>query len=166
MKNIGWFKVPLIECLVLLLVSCSQSTTPNLPNGTMPSLSETAQVIETRPVPASPTEGDAIQMTPTPPTVSNPSLQSLIEKAREDLAQRLSISVNEIILLEVTSVVWPDASLGCPQEGMEFAQVLTPGYLIRLESGNQEFEYHASRGTYIIYCENPTPPIPGTPADI
>jgi len=105
-------------------------------------------------------------MTQPLPTVSDPGLQGLIEKAKEDLAQRLAISVNEIILLEATSVVWPDASLGCPQEGMEFAQVLTPGYLIRLESGNQEFEYHASKRTYIIHCENPTLPVPGTPANI
>jgi hypothetical protein len=77
----------------------------------------------------------------------------------------LSILAAEISLLEATAVVWPDASLGCPQEGMVYAQVLTPGYLIRLQSGNQEFEYHASRGTTIIYCENPSPPVPGTPTD-
>lgn len=105
-------------------------------------------------------------MTPSLPAPADAGLQRLIETAKEDLAQRLAISAKEIILLEATSVVWPDASLGCPQEGMAYAQVLTPGYLIRLEFGNQEFEYHANKGTYIIYCENPTPPVPGTPADI
>ena len=94
------------------------------------------------------------------------SMQNLINKAMADLAQRLAVSLNEIVLLEATSVVWPDASLGCPQEGMEYAQVLTPGYLFRLKSGDQEFEYHASRGTSIVYCENPTPPVPGTPPDV
>lgn len=110
-----------------------------------------------------PTQGDTTQMTPSLPTPADGGLQSLIETAKADLAQRLAVSVNEIILVEATSVVWPDASLGCPQEGMAYAQVLTPGYLIRLESGNKEFEYHASKGTFITYCENPSPPIPGTP---
>lgn len=102
----------------------------------------------------------------TPSLPADAALQNLIDKAIVDLAQRLSISANEIVLLEATSVVWPDGSLGCPQEGMVYAQVLTPGYLIRLRSGVQEFEYHASRDTTVIYCENPTPPVPGTPSDV
>ncbi len=102
-------------------------------------------------------------MTPSLSIPADAGLQNLIDKAITDLAQRLSISVNEIILLEAISVTWPDASLGCPQEGMEYAQVLTPGYLIRLKSGDQTFEYHASQGTTIIHCENPMPPVPGTP---
>ncbi len=102
-------------------------------------------------------------MNPSLPTLTDSGLQNLIEKAKEDLAQRLTISANEIILLEATRVVWPDSSLGCPQEGMAYAQVLTPGYLIQLEYSGNKFEYHASKDTSITYCKNPTPPIPGTP---
>lgn len=105
-------------------------------------------------------------MTPSMPTPVDPALQSLIEKAKEDLAHRLSILGTQINLVEATAVTWPDASLGCPREGMAYAQVLTPGYLIRLEANGKTYEYHASRGTYIIYCENPTPPVPGTPPNI
>ncbi len=104
-------------------------------------------------------------MNPFLPTPFASGLESLIEKAKEDLAQRLSSPVTQINLVEATAVVWPDASLGCPQEGMAYAQVLTPGYLILLELGNKEFEYHSSRDTYIVYCENPIPPVPGTPVD-
>jgi hypothetical protein len=96
-----------------------------------------------------------------PPTISG--LQKLIEAAKEDLAQRLSVSVSQINLVDAQEVVWPDSSLGCPKEGMAYAQVLTPGYLILLQSGDHEFEYHASKGTFITYCENPSPPIAGTP---
>ena len=104
-------------------------------------------------------------MTPSIPIPADPRLQELIEKARTDLAQRLAISVNEIILLEARSVTWPDSSLGCPQEGMGYMQVLTPGYLIKLEFSEQQFEYHAGTKTNVIYCENPTPPVPGMPLD-
>ena len=99
------------------------------------------------------------------PIPTEADMQNLINQAMADLAGRLGVDVNEIILLEMTSVVWPDGSLGCPREGMVYAQVLTPGYLIRLQSGDQIFEYHASRGTTVIFCENPSPPVPGTPAD-
>lgn len=117
------------------------------------------------PAPGIPTQGD-IQMTPSIPSPANPGLQSLIDKAKADLAQRLSISVQNIVLVEATSVVWPNASLGCPQKGMVYAEVLTPGYLIILNADNNEYEYHASRGTQVIYCVNPTPPVPGMPGSI
>jgi hypothetical protein len=106
------------------------------------------------------------KMTPSPPPPVTPQLQKLIDQSRQDLAQRLGINVDDISLLEASSVTWPDASLGCPREGMGYAQVLTPGYLIRLQAGEQEYEYHAGRGMAVIYCENPTPPVPGTPGDI
>lgn len=36
-----------------------------------------------------------------------------------------SISLCQIDLIEVKEVVWLDGSLGCPQPGMEYANVLT-----------------------------------------
>jgi hypothetical protein len=94
-------------------------------------------------------------MTQPVPTVSDPGLQGLIEKAKEDLAQRLSIPVTQINLVEATEVEWSDASLDCPQPGVDYIQVLTPGYRIALEAGGQAYEYHSNRDAYIVYCENP-----------
>ena len=159
------FNINLIWGIAFLLPGCSQIITSDTQNMGTSLPSVITQLAETQSVPSQPTEGDPTQMTQPVPIVSDPGLQGLIEKAKEDLAQRLAVQVNEITLVEATSVVWPDSSLGCPQDGMVYAQVLTPGYLIRLQADQQEFEYHASRGTYIIYCENPTPPVPGTPSD-
>jgi hypothetical protein len=37
-----------------------------------------------------------------------------------------------------------------------YLQVLTPGYLIRLQATERIFEYHSdTRGT-VVYCENPS----------
>jgi hypothetical protein len=105
------------------------------------------------------TEGE-IEMTP---STLDPVLQTLLDQAIADLTQRLAITADQIVLVEARSVTWPDSSLGCPQEGMAYTQVLTPGYLIRLQAGDQEFEYHASSGTTVVYCENPLPPVEGTP---
>jgi hypothetical protein len=115
---------------------------------------------------APPTQGDITQMPTSLPTPADTGIQNLIEKAKEDLAQRLAVSANEINLVEATSVTWPDSSLGCPQKGMVYTQVLTSGYLILLEANGNMYEYHANRNTYVIFCENPSPPVPGTPADI
>ena len=105
-----------------------------------------------------PTLRDTSQMTP-----SIPGMQSLIEKIKEDLAKRLSITMAEIIVVESSEVVWPDSSLGCPQKGMAYLQVLTPGYLILMEYANNQYEYHAGLGQDFIYCTNPTAPIPSPP---
>ena len=116
--------------------------------------------------PVSPlTQESSTQMTPSLSTVTPSGLESLIEKAKEHLAQRLAVSTNEINLVEATSVTWPDSSLGCPQDGMVYAQVLTPGYLILLEHGGNRYEYHASSRDYVTTCENPSPPVPGSPGN-
>ena len=112
------------------------------------------QVTKTQEILASPAEGDATQMNQPLPTSSNSVSQSLIERAKEDLAQRLSISMTEINLVEVVEVEWSDSSLDCPQPGMEYLQVIIPGYRIQLESGGNIYEYHSNRDTYVIYCEN------------
>jgi hypothetical protein len=106
-----------------------------------------------------PTQGNYSQMTP-----YAPELQGLIVKAKEDLAKRLSITAPEINVAEAAEVIWPDSSLGCPQEGMAYAQVLTPGFLILLEYNYAKYEYHAGKGLGVIYCTNPTLPLPGAPS--
>jgi hypothetical protein len=55
---------------------------------------------------------------PSLPIPSIPGLTTLIEKAKEDLAQRLSIPLSQINTVEAKEVFWPDASLGCPQPGL------------------------------------------------
>jgi hypothetical protein len=111
-----------------------------------------------------PSQGEITQM-PTSQLPVDAGLQSLIDKAKADLANRLAVSTNEINLIEATSVTWPDSSLGCPQEGMVYTQVLTPGYLILLEYGGTTFEYHTSSRDSIVTCDNPSPPVPGSPGN-
>lgn len=104
----------------------------------------------------------------TPP--SNPTFEPaaarLAEQARADLAQRSGIPADQIVVSSVQAVTWPDSSLGCPQPGMAYAQVLTSGYLILLEAGGDVYEYHASRTASVFYCADPEPPVPGVPGDI
>jgi hypothetical protein len=145
------FRAILIGLIVFVVSGCSQMITPDTPSGAI-------NVTETQAIPISPTEGDAEQMTPSLPTPADPGLQSLIKKAKEDLAQRLSISANQINLVEAEAVEWSDSSLGCPQPGMDYLQVITPGYLILLEVNTQTYEYHSNRDTYLVYCENSSSP--------
>ena len=106
-------------------------------------------------------------MTPTGTLMpSSEFLDHLVNLAEQDLAERLSIDISQITVIEAKHVVWSDSSQGCPQPGMMYAQVLTPGYLILLSAHNIYYEYHSGQDGEVFYCENPTPPVPGEPSDI
>lgn len=80
---------------------------------------------------------------------------SLVDQAKIDLAARLAIDVNSIEVVSEQVVEWPDSSLGCPQEGMAYLQVITPGTHIQLRVGDQIYSYHSGRGGPPFLCENP-----------
>jgi hypothetical protein len=85
----------------------------------------------------------------------DPSMEAIILQAKNDLSQKTGTDLEKIIVLEVEIVEWSDGSLGCPQPGVMYTQVLTPGYRILLEDNQKKYEYHSSRDVYVIYCENP-----------
>jgi len=111
-------------------------------------------------LPDASSQGDTMEMPPTIPADS--SLQNLIERAKEDLAQRLNILLTEIRLVDAKAVTWPDASLGCPQPGMLYKQVPEDGALIILQAKGITYEYHngGSRGLFLCekVQEKPSPP--------
>ena len=50
-----------------------------------------------------------------------------------------------------------DGSLGCPQPGMNYVMMITPGYLIMLEANGQAYEYHTSMNG-VVWCKEPEAP--------
>lgn len=84
-----------------------------------------------------------------------PGLQPLIDTAIADLANRLSLDRSTIEVVSAQSVVWPDRSLGCPQPGMVYLQVLSEGFHIELRAKGQMYSYHGGAGRGPFLCENP-----------
>ena len=103
----------------------------------------------------SPSQGDVLEVTPTTP--AGAGLQDLIDKAIADLAQRLSIPTDQIKFMEARGVVWPDASLGCPQPDMVYEQVPVEGLLIRLSIGREMYFYHTGSAAEPFLCESTSP---------
>jgi hypothetical protein len=63
--------------------------------------------------------------------------------------------VGDVSIIEIEFRDFSDSSLGCPQPGMMYTQVITPGYRVILEAGGIEYDYRLSRrGSYRL-CENP-----------
>jgi len=78
--------------------------------------------------------------------------QQMVYMAKEDLSKRLGISVDSISVERVDQVDWPDSSLGCPEPGKVYAQVITPGYRILLKADGKTYEYH-SGAMRVLHCE-------------
>jgi len=62
--------------------------------------------------------------------------------ALEDLAQRLSVPVEDIDVLSVEAVDWPDSCLGVPVPDQACLQVITPGFRTSLWHAATTYVYH------------------------
>ncbi len=90
----------------------------------------------------------------TPPAGVDPSLGAVVEQARADLAGRLGVPEAAITVVSAKPVTWPDSSLGCPQPGMAYLQVLTDGSRILLEHADRQYAYHSGgRSPAPFLCE-------------
>jgi hypothetical protein len=83
---------------------------------------------------------------------SNPQAQPAIDAAVRDLTARVNVASSDVHVEQAEAREWSDASLGCPQPGQLYAQVITPGYLIVLSAGGQRYEYHADARGRAILC--------------
>jgi hypothetical protein len=137
-------------CLALVLLACS------LPAAVETTASGGGLTTRT-PAPLKEEE----QMVPTASV--SPGLQPLVDQALEDLAARLGIDAQEIQVVEAKAVVWPDASMGCPQPGMSYKQVPRDGSLIRLAAGGRVYAYHGGGTRAPFLCEQTLQPPKVTP---
>ena len=70
------------------------------------------------------------------------------------LAGKLGVGANELTLVRSSAVEWSDASLGCPQPDMAYAQVVTPGYAITFEHQGESYAVHANGdASYMTSCQ-------------
>jgi hypothetical protein len=92
----------------------------------------------------------------TTPEVFNPipADARAFEAARADLAQSLGIDPLTISRVDVLPVDWPDSCLGLEKPGEACAQMVTPGFRVRLETGGLEYEYHTNQDASSIRRAN------------
>ena len=73
--------------------------------------------------------------------------------ARKLLADEVGVGERGFILDGTESVQWPDASLGCPQEGQGYAQVITPGYKLSFNLAGAPYKVHSNAdGSQMVIC--------------
>ena len=151
------------------------STTPPaptetpLPVPTAPPVATPGPVAEPTPtggvivVPGDPSLSDPMNVTPVPTPMAGGALPespaeaaSLLAQALVDVAPRAGVAATQVQLVEIEQVEWRDGSLGCPQPGMMYPQVITPGYRFVIEADGERYEYHTDMGSQVILCERPS----------
>ena len=95
-----------------------------------------------------------VPVVPTTAPPANGAVPGEIEAAaRRFLAGELEVDEADLRLDSSEGVQWSDASLGCPQEGMMYAQVITPGYkLIFGHAGTSHAVHTDSDGSQLVVC--------------
>lgn len=87
------------------------------------------------------------------PTTPEPAVpeqaRPLVDLAKVDLSRRKGIPIEQIKVVSVEEVNWPNGSLGFPKPGMVYIQVIIPGYRITLTDGAQTYEYHTDKDKHV-----------------
>ena len=75
--------------------------------------------------------------------------------AQRTLASSLSVAVDQITIARVLPAEWRDSSLGCPEPGMMYTQVLTRGFDVKLRHAEREHTVHVAGGRAVVCSSLP-----------
>jgi hypothetical protein len=84
--------------------------------------------------------------------------------ARQTVALTLGVAPDVTRIISSVPQDFPDASLGCPQPGMAYAQVITPGFQVLVEADGRRFDVRVA-GTAGRICYRRKTPATATDED-
>ncbi len=105
-------------------------------------------------------EEQTLLPTQSPDTPLSADMRQMLDRAIAHLASDLGVAENTISLVLSDSVIWNDGSLGCPQPGVEYIQVLIEGYRFVLESDGIQYELHTDTRSTVVRCPSVNPDMP------
>jgi hypothetical protein len=79
------------------------------------------------------------------------SREDAVSRARVDLAARLGVAESEIKEDSVADAEFSDAAFGAGTEGEMSAQMITPGWRIRLRACGDVYEYRGNRNRLRLF---------------
>lgn len=89
-------------------------------------------------------------------SIPNPAETDVAKLAVAALAKDLGIAADKIQVDTVRTVNWPDSSIGCPQPGRAYMQVITPGHKVSLRADGRIYVVHEAKGRAFV-CEKTKP---------
>jgi len=96
-----------------------------------------------------------------------PGLRRLADLSTQDLGSKLGLEPEDIDIVQADYVTWRDSSLGCPQPGYQYMQVLTNGSRVLLRAEKLIYHYHSGGNRQPFLCKKPSAqePLPYAPGE-
>ena len=69
-----------------------------------------------------------------------------------DAAKRFNVAESAVVLTRAEQVTWPDGSLGCPQPGRMYTQMLVEGFRVAAKTTEGELRYHTDGRGNVVTC--------------
>lgn len=156
----------IIMIITIFLASCVPTTDTAKPSAEEPlNVSGTASSEPSVNVESEETQSELTQTVPNAIEEPNPHKLPQVAVAKEDLSTRLNIPGDDIEVVKVEYVTWPNAGMGCPQPGMAYTQVPVDGLLIRLSADGVEYNYHSGGSKGPFLCQ-PSPTVKSTSPEL
>lgn len=144
--------------LCVLLVACGDGETASTADaGSLPPPTSTVETtVPSRPTTPSTTPSTSSAASSGTTGAAGEAIPlGLLEPLLLDAASRAGVTVGDVTIVETEFRDFPDSSLGCPQPGMMYTQVITPGYRVVLEADGAAYDYRMNRRGTFRLCENP-----------
>lgn len=78
----------------------------------------------------------------------------MVATAVLDLIDQLDVPAGSVSVEAIEAITWPDTSLGCPQPGVDYAQVAIDGSRITLRAGDATYTYHTDGHSRYLLCQD------------
>ncbi|HEX5162228.1 MAG TPA: hypothetical protein VFV88_10935 [Steroidobacteraceae bacterium] len=97
-------------------------------------------------------------LAPTGQQVTTASIPREVRRAVvADAARRFKVAESAVVLTRAEQVTWPDGSLGCPEPGRMYTQMLVEGFRVTAKTTGGELLYHTDSRGNVVNCASPKP---------
>jgi hypothetical protein len=83
-----------------------------------------------------------------------PPPDDVVQVALATASDYLGVPQDNLIVIMAAQRDWGDSSLGCPQPGMAYSQIITPGYVVTVDTDDlvSEVDVHTDEGSRGAIC--------------
>ncbi len=143
------FGAGILLVLAAGLAACGDNPT-SIPTPTTTKPTTTTPPVTTTNLPATATPTLELNTTP----LFDPSVDRAIKAIEDDLKKTQNLEASDLEISPPLPRQFSDSSLGCPQEGTFYQQVITPGYIfvVKVKSTSASLEYHADMRGRVVQC--------------
>jgi hypothetical protein len=123
----------------VLAVSAGAADTPQTPRGIAP--------------PTRIPDIETLTPLPTGEPVATAQIPLAVRRAVvTDAARRFNVAESAVVLARAEQLTWSDGSLGCPQAGHMYTQMLVAGFRVVAKTSAGELTYHTDSRGSVVSC--------------